>query len=463
VARILFLTQVLPYPLDSGAKIRAYYVLRHLAQQHQITLVSFVRGDNRPDDTAHLAQFCEAVHTVPLQRSRWRDLRAVTRAWLSGQSTIIVRDEIPAMHTLLKQLMTEQTFDAIHADQASMAQYALYAQQVQSLKSKVQSPKFIVDSSASPIPQSSISNLPTVLDAHNALFHIPERLAQHERNPLKRWVLQREARALARYETHTYPKFTHVVFVSAEDRAAIQEQIKKQEARSKNRKSRIENRNFPDSPLPTPHSLLPTPYSLLHSPVIPICVDPDDRPLVQRVAHPRTILSLGTMFWPPNVEGVLWFAREVFPRVLECAPDARFVVVGKNPPAAVQALTAAFPNVEVTGYVPDPTPYLAETAAFVVPLNAGGGMRVKVVDAWGWGLPIVSTTIGAEGIDVQDGKNILLGDTPEAFAEAVIRLLENPALGERLRANGRQWVETHYNWRTVYAQWDAVYDKVLAQ
>jgi len=422
VAHILFLTQVLPYPLDSGAKTRAYYVLRHLAQQHRITLVSFVRDDNHPEDIAHLAHYCGAVHTVPMQRSRWRDLRAVLKAWLTGQSTIIARDEIPAMHALLKQLTATQTFDAIHADQASMAQYALYVQSQSAIRN----------------PQSPI---PIILDAHNALFHIPERLANHERNPLKRWFLRREARALARYEAHTYPEFTHVVFVSAEDRAAIQEQITNYELRMTNRNSQFAIRN---------------------SNIIPICVDPDDRSLVQRVANPRAVLSLGTMFWPPNVEGVLWFAREVFPRVLARVPDARFVIIGKNPPASVRSLAATLPNVEITGYVPDPTPYLAETAAFVVPLNAGGGMRVKIVDAWGWGLPIVSTTIGAEGIDVRDGENILLGDTPEAFAAAVIRLLENPTLGEHLRANGRQWVETHYNWRTVYAQWDKVYERVLS-
>jgi glycosyltransferase involved in cell wall biosynthesis len=446
VARILFLTQVLSYPLDSGAKIRAYYVLRHLAHQHRITLVSFVRDDNRPEDTAHLAQFCETVHTVPMQRSRWRDLRAVSLAWLTGQSTIIVRDEIPAMHALLKQLMTEQSFDVIHADQASMAQYALYAAQLQ-----IRNYKLEVRDSPS-----------TILDAHNALFHIPERLAQHERNPLKRWVLQREARALARYEAQTYPKFARVVFVSAEDRTAIQEQIENCKLEIRDGRSKIENRK---SSFPIPGSQFPisnSPFPISDSPIIPICVDPDDRPLVQRVPHPRTILSLGTMFWPPNVEGVLWFAREVFPRVLERAPDARFVVVGKNPPASVQTLATTLPNVEVTGYMPDPAPYLAETAAFIVPLNAGGGMRVKIVDAWGWGLPIVSTTIGAEGIDVRDGENILLGNTPEAFAEAVLRLLENPALGESLRANGRQWVETRYNWRTVYAQWDEVYQGVNA-
>jgi len=167
------------------------------------------------------------------------------------------------------------------------------------------------------------------------------------------------------------------------------------------------------------------------------------------------------MFWPPNVAGVLWFAREVLPLVWRDAPDARFVIVGKNPPAEVQAL-AADPRIVVTGYVADPLPYLAAADAFVVPLFAGGGMRVKIVDAWLWGLPIVSTPIGAEGIAVQDGENILLAANAAAFAAAVLRLLTDPQLNTQLRAAGRAWVEQTYAWQAVYPKVDAVYARLLA-
>jgi glycosyltransferase involved in cell wall biosynthesis len=109
------------------------------------------------------------------------------------------------------------------------------------------------------------------------------------------------------------------------------------------------------------------------------------------------------------------------------------------------------------GYVADPRPYLEETAVFIVPLLAGGGMRVKIVDAWIWGLPVVSTTVGAEGIEIRPGENILIADTSAAFAEATVRLLQSPEEGQRLAQAGRQWVEQHYNWRTVYQLWDQVY------
>jgi len=397
MARVLFLTQVLPYPLDAGPKVRAYYVLRHLSQRHEVTLVSFVRVDDSPDAVAHLQRFCHAVHTVPMRRSRLRDVRALLVSAFTGQPVVIVRDEIGAMHALLRRLVAEVAFDVIHADQTSMAQYALYAAKVSTCASRRPA---------------------LVLDAHNALYRVPERLAAAEPNPLKRWLLRREARSLARYEASTYRRFDQLVFVSEEDRALFQ----------------IPGSRF-----------------------MPICVDPEERPLVQRVPAPRTILHLGTMFWPPNIEGVLWFAREVFPQVRARVPEARFVIVGKNPPPVVRGLVDTVPGIEVTGYVPDPRPYLAETAAFVVPLHAAGGMRVKIVDAWCWGVPIVSTPLGAEGIAVRHEDNLLLADTPAAFAQAVVRLLTQPELGQRLRENGRRWVDERYNWRRVYGQWDEVY------
>jgi len=166
------------------------------------------------------------------------------------------------------------------------------------------------------------------------------------------------------------------------------------------------------------------------------------------------------MFWPPNVNGVRWFARNVLPIIHRDVPAARFVIAGKNPPAEIQAL-AADPRVEVTGYLADPLPYLEATDVFVVPLHAGGGMRVKILDAWLWGLPVVSTTLGAEGIALRDGENILLADDPPAFAAACVRLLTDPALNLRLGAAGRRWVEEQYGWQAVYRRVDEVYAGLL--
>jgi glycosyltransferase involved in cell wall biosynthesis len=166
------------------------------------------------------------------------------------------------------------------------------------------------------------------------------------------------------------------------------------------------------------------------------------------------------MFWPPNVAGVLWFAREVLPLIWQSLPDARFVVVGKNPPPDICSLTSD-PRIQVTGYVADPLPYLQAADAFVVPLHSGGGMRVKILDAWLWGLPIVSTPLGAEGTELVDGENILLAGDAPAFAAATVRVLADPALNGQLRRNGRRWVEQTYAWQAVYPRVDAVIQRLL--
>jgi glycosyltransferase involved in cell wall biosynthesis len=404
MARILFLTQVLPYPLNAGPKMRAYYVLRHLARSHRVTLVSFVRSEDPPEAIEHLATFCEAVHTVPMVRSLALNLRAGVKAVVTGQPLIIVRDEIAAMHALLRRLVSEQRLDVVHADQTSMAQYGLYARDV---------------APAAHRPRA-------VFDVHNALYRIYAQMAQDETRPLWRTFYRRETRALRRYEQRLWSQFDAAVFVSEYDRAAV------------------------GAPLEDRPGLT----------TIPICAAPADKALVPKTDRPRTVLHLGTMFWPPNVQGMLWFAREVWPIVAAQEPEARLVIIGRRPPAEVEAL-GRDPRIEVTGYVEDPTSYLADTAAFLVPLHAGAGMRVKIMDAWSWGTPVVTTTLGAEGIDVHDGDDALVADDAPGYAAAVLRLLREPALRQRLRENGHRQAQTAYNWEMRYAEWDRVYRAVL--
>jgi glycosyltransferase involved in cell wall biosynthesis len=405
MSRILFLTQVLPYPLDAGAKTRAYYVLRHLARSHQITLVSFVRSEDLPESIEHLATCCETVHPVPMVRSFKRNLHAGLKAVVTGMPLIIVRDEVAAMYALLRRLVAEETFGIVHADQTSMAQYALYARDV---------------APAGRRPRA-------IYDVHNALFRIYAQMAQDETRAIWRVFYARERRALRRYEQRLWSEFDGAVFVSNYDRGAV------------------------GAPAEDRPGLA----------TIPICAAPGDRTLVPGSEHPHTVLHLGTMFWPPNVQGMLWFAREVWPIVAREEPDARLVIIGRRPPAEVQAL-ASDPRIEVTGYVEDPTPYLADTAAFLVPLHAGAGMRVKIMDAWSWGTPVVTTTLGAEGIAVTDGDDALVADDAPGYAAAVLRLLRDPDLRRRLRENGHRQAQTAYNWETRYAEWDRVYAEVLS-
>ena len=399
--QILYLSQVLPYPLDAGPKMRSYYVLRHLVQNHDVTLVTFVRDSDRPEFVSHLEEFCYAVHPVQMQRSKAKDAKFLLQSMVSQKPFLITRDYVPAMIDTLRQLTDSQKFDVIHADQLWMAQYALAAKSMQ--------------------PSARL-----IIDKHNAVHHIPKRLASEEKNILKRLFLAREAKNMAKFEQDTLKEFNYSVWVTDVDRQAILPQS---------------NKSNSSSP----------------SMVIPICGNPDQVAPIERNPNGRRITFLGGLHWPPNAQGILWFAQHVFPKVQAQVPEAILTAIGKNPPAGLIG-----PGIETTGYVDDPIPYLNETSVFIVPLHAGGGMRVKILDAWSWGLPIVSTTIGAEGIDITAGSDILIADTADEFAQAVISILGNQVLAQQLAKNGRQTILEKYNWQTVYSAWDHVYQELFA-
>jgi len=410
LARILFLTQVLPYPPDAGPKVRQYHMLRYLAAQHEVALVSFVRSDDRPEAIRHLQGICAEVHTVPMRRSFWHNLWAGLKGLLTGRPMVIVRDEIGQMHALLDRLTKQGTFEIIHADQLSMAWYGQWA--------------------AKRTPTAA-----TLLDEHNAVYLLTKQLAARVADPVGRLIYDREARAMANYEAAMCRAFDAVLTVTREDRDRLLALFPARERAG-----------------------LASKFT-----VIPICVEPGELklPVGQRPPAGRpTILHLGTMFWPPNVAGVLWFAREILPIIHKTLPNARFVIVGKSPPPEVLALTAD-PRIEVTGYVEDPAPYVAAADVFVVPLQVGEGMRVKILDAWSWSLPVVSTPVGAEGILVEPERNILLGAEAGDFAAQVMRVLTDSALNEALRKAGRAWVEANYSWQNVYRRVDQVYAQLL--
>ncbi len=409
MARVLFLTQVLPYPPDAGPKVRQYHMLRYLAAQHEVDLVSFVRGDDRPEAIRHLQTICASVHAVPMRRSLGRNLRAGLKGLVTGRPIVIVRDEIDQMSHTLDRLTRQVDFDIIHADQLSMAWYGHLA--------------------AKMAPAAA-----TLLDEHNAVYLLTRQLAERVSNPVGRLIFNREARSMAAYEAAMCRAFDSVLTVTQEDRDRLLALFPAEEREAVAAKFTV----------------------------IPICVDPAPlAPSRPRTDSRPTILHLGTMFWPPNVAGVLWFAREVLPLIRRQLPEARLVIVGKAPPSEVLALTADS-RIEVTGYVADPAPYIAAADAFVVPLHVGEGMRVKILDAWSWGLPVISTPVGAEGISLQEGKNILLAAEAGDFAARVLQVLTDPTLNQSLRSAGRAWVEANYSWQVVYRRVDQVYAQLLA-
>jgi glycosyltransferase involved in cell wall biosynthesis len=392
--RILLLTQVVPFPPDSGPKIKTYNVLRYLALHHDVHLVSFARSAQEEAHAQMLRRYCQDVTTVPLRRSRVRDAAALATSLLNGRPFLVERDDSRGMRAAIADQLARFSFDAVHADQLSMAQFAIDL----------------------PLPL-------RVLDEHNAVWTIVRRSgASSPWGPI-RWLAALEWRKLRRYEWDICQDFDQLTVVSPEDLVGLRD---------------------PARPEPAAR-------------VIPIAVDTEELAFSPPTAESRDVLSVATMFYPPNVEAIHWFATDIFPLVRQALPHTTFRIVGSRPPPKITALATPDSGIVVTGYVPDLSEVLRQSGVLIVPLKSGSGMRVKILEAFSRGIPVVSTTIGVEGIDARAGEHLLVADDAAGFARAVVQVLEDRALAERLARNGRRLVEERYDWQTALAELDAIY------
>ena len=173
------------------------------------------------------------------------------------------------------------------------------------------------------------------------------------------------------------------------------------------------------------------------------------------------LIYIGSMDWYPNEDAARFFAEEILPQIQKDVPDAKFTIVGGNPSERVQRLTD-IEGVVVTGRVPEIKPYFAEATVFVVPLRIGSGTRLKILEALAMGKAVVSTSVGAEGLALRDGEEILIADEPEIFADAVTRLLTDRALRQKIGANGRFRVEQDYDWYSIAEKLHTVYESLLS-
>lgn len=251
----------------------------------------------------------------------------------------------------------------------------------------------------------------TVIDQHNIEYELVERIYKHEKALLRKWYSWRESRLLKRGEIERCRKADVVLVTSGRERDVLSHFLPEQ-----------------------------------HMEVIPNGVDTTTfipRDSVQEISH--QILFTGSMDYFPNIDAVLFFARKCWPIVREQVPDATWLIVGKNPPPEIKRL-AALPGITVTGTVPEVHPYLAASAVAIAPLYVGSGTRLKILEAFAMKKAVVSTSVGCEGLSVVSGKQLLIADHPEEFAQAVIMLLNNPEMRTALGNAGRALVETKYSW-----------------
>lgn len=396
--RILMLTQVSVYPPDAGPKVKTFQVLRHLAAHHEVTYCTFVRSAKEARDAEKLRGICQRIATVPIERSRVSDARFLLESLATGDSFILRRDDRPAMRSMVRQLLREVHIDVIHVDQLNMMRF---------------------------VPSDWKGTI--ILDEHNAVWQVVERLRKGSGNPIARWLLGREVRRIRELEGEACSHAQIVLAVSQHDLESLQE---------------VAGESTPIE-------------------IVPITVDAElfGQIWEARDPQPDRLFTIGTMFWPPNSEGVIWWLREGYEHLLSIRPNLIYDVVGARPPQSLQVLAAACRGVHLHGYVADVTPFWMKAAALAVPILSGGGVRVKILEAMAMGVPVVSTSLGCEGLDVRDGTHVLIADTPETFSLACAEVLRDKKLAKYLAENAHQLILERYDAKVGLRALDLAYEK----
>jgi polysaccharide biosynthesis protein PslH len=404
--KILILTPQFPYPPHQGTTIRNYNLIAGLAQANEIHLLSF--GDPAQFDNSPLPGLCQSVQVVePPQRSMRQRLAGLVFSRLPDMAQ---RLPSPTFEEALHGTLVREAPDVVEVEGIELAQYLL---QVAGSRTGPGRPLL-------------------VFDDHNAEYVLQQRAFETDARNLRRWIAAAYSfvqwQRLRAYERRTCQAADRVVAVSEADAQALR-------------------RLVPGLvPIVVPNGVDMAFYAEA-GPALDIAHAPVEGDLV----------FTAKMDFRPNVDAVLWFAREVLPLVRRAAPGTRFWIVGKDPHPRLAPLRDD-PAVEITGWVADQRPYIAAAGVYVIPLRIGGGTRLKVLEAMAMGKPIVSTTLGCEGFDVVPGRELLVADTPAEFAEATLRLLADPALRQRLGEAGRAFAAAGYDWRMIVPRLEAVYE-----
>lgn len=380
-------------PPDVGGRIRSYNILKELARAHEVTVFTYYA--EQPDDPhAQLESRFQHVEYFPLKlpaTKGFSEAKLYARHCMSALPYSVAKYSQPQVARNLRKLLERNQYDVLVCD-------------------------FVVAGGVVPWK----AECPKVLFTHNVEALIWERHYRVTRNPLWKAICWREYRKMERLERSYLNRADLVLAVSEFDR------------------------NY---------------FSKLISPakieVVPTGVDVDYFQPAPGAELPNRLVFSGSMDWMANEDGITFFIAEILPRIREAVPAVQLEIIGRSPSAALRALAAKTPGVSVTGRVDDIRPYVHRGAVYVVPLRVGSGTRLKIFEAMAMGKAVVSTSIGAEGLPVEQGKNIILADAPAEFAQQVVRLLNDASERSMLGSASRLLVEQNYSWSAITAQFEA--------
>jgi glycosyltransferase involved in cell wall biosynthesis len=395
---ILIVTDYLPYPSISGDTIRVYNLIQRISRVHEITLLVLFDSPEFKDSISHLMEFCRQVTVVD---HHWPDpltcLPDMFQYLMEGKPMELRLLYSQQMGELIDRLTSEQDFDIVQIEHSRLA---LYRDNI--------SPK---------------SNCASILTFHNVAYDQSDRISHIEKNQMDRfrsWIFSHQIKS---WEPAYAGNFDRCITVSDVDRKNLLGQN-------------------PD----------------LAIEVVPNGTDTKKFQPLEGGQTVPTLLFIGSMSYAPCVDGAVYFCHEILPYIRELIHDIQVWIVGASPSAQVTQL--ANESVHVTGYVEDIVPFYKKSMVSIVPIRAGGGTRLKILEAMAFGRPVVSTTIGCEGLDVINGEHLLVADDPRKFAEQTIRLLKDKSLYCRIAENARDLVVNKYDWDVIADDLLKVYQEI---
>lgn len=398
---LLWLKTELLHPIDKGGKIRTYQMLKHLKAHHRVTYLTLDDGTAAADTPARAAEYCHELVRVPFAppaKGSVAFFADLARNVVSPLPYAVARYRSTPMREAIRTAVRTGAVDLVVCD-------------------------FLTPSINIP----DDLGVPVLLFQHNVEAAIWQRHTAVASNPVRKAYMREQWRRMKRFEQRECRRVDHVVAVSDADRTTFERE-----------------------------------YGVTSVSAVATGVDTDYfQPSPERARHPDQLVFTGSMDWMPNEDGIGWFVREVLPIVRASLPHTQLSIVGRNPTPAVSALADVAPGVRVTGTVPDIRPYLEEAAVVLVPLRVGGGTRLKIFEAMAMECPIVSTTIGAEGLPVADGEDIRIADSAADFAAATVALLRNPPEAARMGAAAAAQVRQRFGWERVTADFGAACEATL--
>jgi glycosyltransferase involved in cell wall biosynthesis len=390
---VLFVSQQFPYPLTDGGNIRTFKLLEGLAAQYEVCLIASIRSDaDVREGMELLKRICSEVVCVPDVKSRsvLSSMLTVGRALLRNLPLAVAYNFNPHIQREVEVRRARKKFWAIHMNHLDTVQY---------------------------FPTGRMTEK-TVLDSHNLLHLFYAKAASIERSLWKRILLRVEAWRMRRYEFRVFETLDNVVVCS---------ELEKRHLAGISGTDRVR--------------------------VVPNGVDCAyfHPPQKGYERNPATVVFTGAMGYSPNSDAAVYFIREVMPILRKKTQGVCFAVVGRDPPAELMALGRQWADVIVTGKVPDVREHVWGARIFVVPIRKGAGTRLKVLEAFAMGIPTVSTSVGAEGIEFTPEQDLLLADDPASMADRIVELLQNPTQCEALGKRAMALARSRYDWNVVTA------------